>query len=151
MNKFPRKFKVGDKVWFIPGYAYFSLLAIECTVVSIDNDQIPYYNLDIPVGHSVGETELFLLREDAKRALLARFEREAYAGELAGAYGSSVPMLREVMVAEQAKDYYTYFINAAGALAGSHREHRWSSLRQLLDSMGGDRNVITLDDALGNI
>ena len=73
-------YKVGDKVWCVPGYRDNSLIAVECTIVKIDDsfrkkhpDAYLFYWVDEPTGHALDEDELYTF-EEAKLILLTRKE-----------------------------------------------------------------------------
>lgn len=70
-------YKVGDKVWIIPGYRLTGLIAIECTIVDlhdefrkIDPNAYMFYWVDEPTGHFLDKDEL-LSKEEAIEELLA--------------------------------------------------------------------------------
>ncbi len=79
--KFMSTLKVGDRVWIIPGNKHPALLAIRCTITEIQQerpDDIPFFWIDQPIGHSLGEEELILTRSNAKKFLgeMIRSERK---------------------------------------------------------------------------
>jgi hypothetical protein len=75
-------YKVGDKVWYIPGFRLDGLLAIQCTITEVDDtfrqreaQAYLFYWIDEPVGHSLDEDNFFQTKEDAARELLSRREQ----------------------------------------------------------------------------
>lgn len=72
-------FKIGDKIWFIPGYRGHHLIAIHCTITEIDDEfrkldpkAYLFYWIDEPVGHALGNDEMYLTRKEAISRLRKR-------------------------------------------------------------------------------
>lgn len=67
-----KKIRIGDLVWFIPGYSGESLIAIQCRVEEVDD--LGDLWLDEPVGHAVLPDEVMFTEEEAEEELKRRQE-----------------------------------------------------------------------------
>jgi hypothetical protein len=74
-----KEYKVGDKVWWIPGYRDERLIMIASTVTEVDDtfrrahpDAYLFYWIDEPTGHSLDGDEVFDTREEAEEELINR-------------------------------------------------------------------------------
>jgi hypothetical protein len=67
--------KKGDKVWYIPGYRAKDLIVIHCAIIDVDDTENPFYWLDEPIGHSVGESDIYDKLEHAETELRFRYVR----------------------------------------------------------------------------
>jgi hypothetical protein len=63
-------YRVGDYVWYVPGYDGCNLIAIKVQLQA--KDDWGCYFVDEPVGHSVLPEHLFATREEAAKELTAR-------------------------------------------------------------------------------
>jgi hypothetical protein len=78
-----KEYKVGDKIWFIPGYRGQYLLAIQCTITEVDDHfrkQEPqahlFYDIDEPCGHFLAADEIIDSYEEAQEILKEFFLEE---------------------------------------------------------------------------
>jgi|SRR3990172_2502100 len=73
--------EIGDEIWFIPGYAENSLIAVKCKIIEIEDfarkrysNGFLFYYIDEVCGHAIGASDACGCKEEAIEELLSRYK-----------------------------------------------------------------------------
>lgn len=98
-----RVLNMNDKIWIVPGFSNEALLAIKCSIISIENDKVI---VDEPLGHQVAISDTFITKGDAKKELYNRWvslrrENKEYANT---SIGTTIKNFRDYYIERLAQD-----------------------------------------------